>query len=218
MPFRPLLLGHRGARGKRSVSENTLASFDFALTAGCDGFEFDVRLSADRQPVLCHDAKSQRLTVAKCSAEQLALPLLSVILQRYKHSAFLDIELKVLGLETIVSDLLCLYPPQQGFVISSFIPEVLLTLHQINPTAPLGLICDTRSQLSPLGTLPVNYVMLHHRLAKLPAITQMRSAGKKIIVWTVNSSREIQRFKQWKLDGIISDYPDRLVADESSGE
>jgi glycerophosphoryl diester phosphodiesterase len=46
----------------------------------------------------------------------------------------------------------------------------------------------------------------------------MRSAGKKIIVWTVNSSREIQRFKQWKLDGIISDYPDRLVADESSGE
>ena len=47
MAIRPLLLGHRGARAEKSISENTLASFDLALAQGCDGFEFDVRLAAD---------------------------------------------------------------------------------------------------------------------------------------------------------------------------
>jgi glycerophosphoryl diester phosphodiesterase len=52
---RPLLLGHRGARGIRSIPENTIASFDRALADGCDGFEFDVRLTADGEAVICHD-------------------------------------------------------------------------------------------------------------------------------------------------------------------
>ena len=54
---RPLLLGHRGARALKSIPENTIASFDRALADGCDGFEFDVRLTADEEPVVCHDPK-----------------------------------------------------------------------------------------------------------------------------------------------------------------
>ena len=50
---RPLLLGHRGAR--RVAPENTFFAFDKALRAGCDGFEFDVRLSSDGRGVVCHD-------------------------------------------------------------------------------------------------------------------------------------------------------------------
>ncbi len=37
----------RGARGVRSLRENTITSFDHALADGCDGFEFDVRRTAD---------------------------------------------------------------------------------------------------------------------------------------------------------------------------
>ena len=55
---RPLLLGHRGARGLKSIPENTLAAFDRALADGCDGFEFDVRLTADGQAVVHHDPKT----------------------------------------------------------------------------------------------------------------------------------------------------------------
>ena len=46
METRPLLLGHRGARSEKSIPENTLASFDLR-SPGCDGFEFDVRLTAE---------------------------------------------------------------------------------------------------------------------------------------------------------------------------
>ena len=52
---RLLRLGHRGARALTSIPENTLASFDRALADGCDGFEFDVRLTADGEAVVCHD-------------------------------------------------------------------------------------------------------------------------------------------------------------------
>src|ERR1700730_5639228 len=105
MPNRPLLLGHRGARAEKSILENTLASFDLALAQGCDGFEFDVRLTADGQAVVCHDATTQHLKIADSSANKLALPLLLEVLTRYQRTAFLDIELKVSGLETIAADL-----------------------------------------------------------------------------------------------------------------
>ena len=62
---RPLLLGHRGARALKSIPENTLASFDQALADGCDGFEFDVRLTADGTPAICHDPQSGSLEIAR---------------------------------------------------------------------------------------------------------------------------------------------------------
>src|SRR5580658_3765068 len=129
MEIRPLLLGHRGARGEKSLPENTVASFDRALASGCDGFEFDVRLTADGQAVICHDAKIGDLEIAKSAARRLALPLLREVLTRYQGHAFLDIELKVAGLETITADMLQKFAPARGFVVSSFLPEVLQALH-----------------------------------------------------------------------------------------
>src|SRR5579864_1012720 len=113
---RPLLLGHRGARAVRSIPENTFASFDRALADGCDGFEFDVCLTADGQAVICHDPKVGALEVAQATAEQLAgLPRLDDVLERYEGTAFLDIELKVPGLERIAIDSLKAHTPRRGF-------------------------------------------------------------------------------------------------------
>src|SRR5260370_26497216 len=106
MEIRPLLLGHRGARAEKPVPENTLASFDLALAQGCDGFEFDVRLTAGGQAVICHDATSGGLKIAESSAQELDLPLLHEVLTRYRRTAFLHIELKSPGLYEITKDLL----------------------------------------------------------------------------------------------------------------
>src|SRR5271169_2260347 len=119
MEIRPLLLGHRGARAEKSIPENTLASFDLALAQGCDGFEFDVRLTSDGQAVISHDAATGSLEIARSSTQQLALPLLNEVLTRYQNTAFLDIELKVPGLEAITVDLLRTLAPTRGFVVSS---------------------------------------------------------------------------------------------------
>jgi glycerophosphoryl diester phosphodiesterase len=211
MPIRPLLLGHRGVRAEKAIPENTLTSFDLALAQGCDGFEFDVRRSADGQAVICHDASTQGREIAHSSAEQLALPLLREILTRYRGSAFLDIELKVPGLERSTRDLLRECAPARGYVVSSFLPETLQTLHEIDAAIPLGLICETQAQFTLWPNLPIEYVIPHHNLVRQSFIPKIKAAGKKILVWTVNVPDDIKRFSAWGVDGIISDHPKRLA-------
>jgi len=202
---RPLLLGHRGARAVKSIPENTLASFDRALADGCDGFEFDVRLTADGEAVVCHDARFGGFELSRATAKQVSqLPRLRDVLQRYRDS-FLDIELKVKGVERITLDLFLRHKPRRGFVVSSFVSGVLKSLHAEDATIPLGLICEFKTQLRLWNELPVEYVIPHHLLAEPDLIRKIKGAGKKVIVWTVNDPAEMQRFAEYGVDGIISD-------------
>ena len=57
---RPLLIGHRGYPAK--FPENTLASFEGAMQAGCDMIELDVTLTKDRKVVVIHDDTLDRTT------------------------------------------------------------------------------------------------------------------------------------------------------------
>jgi glycerophosphoryl diester phosphodiesterase len=213
MEVRPLLLGHRGTRRHKSIAENTLAAFDFALASGCDGFEFDVRLSANGQAVICHDTTTpnHRLEITHCAAEELGLPLLREILSRYAGKAFLDIELKVAGLDKITANLLreC-GADTSRFVVSSFLPEVLESLHRADSNIPQGLICETQTQLELWRKLPVEYVIPHSKLIRKELVSEIKSAGKKIIVWTVNTPTAIKRFAKSGVDGIVSDNPQQL--------
>ncbi|HEX5679440.1 MAG TPA: glycerophosphodiester phosphodiesterase family protein [Desulfobacterales bacterium] len=60
---RPLLIGHRGYPAK--FPENTLASFEGAMQAGCDMIELDVTLTKDRKVVVIHDDTLDRTTTGK---------------------------------------------------------------------------------------------------------------------------------------------------------
>lgn len=202
---RPLLLGHRGARAVRSIPENTIASFDRALADGCDGFEFDVRLSEDEEAVVCHDPKVAGYDVSRTPAKQLSqLPRLRDVLQRYRDT-FLDIELKVEGLERITLDLFLRNKPRRGFVVSSFQPGVLKSVHALDASVPLGLICEFKNQLRLWNELPVHYVIPRLDLAQPELIRKIKGAGKKVIVWTVNDPADMRRFAGYGVDGIISD-------------
>ena len=202
---RPLLLGHRGARAVKSIPENTIASFDRALADGCDGFEFDVRLTADEEAVVWHDQKVAGFQLSRTMAKEVSqLPRLRDILQRYRDS-FLDIELKVKGLERITLDLFLRHKPRRGFVVSSFVPGVLKALRAQDATVPLGLICEFKTQLQLWNELPIQYVILQHALVEPDLIRKIKGAGKKVIVWTVNDPADIQRFAESGVDGIISD-------------
>lgn len=70
----PRLAAHRGATSESP--ENSLAAIRRAFERGADGVEVDVRLSADRVPVLCHDEDTGRVAgVARRVAEQTAAEL-----------------------------------------------------------------------------------------------------------------------------------------------
>jgi glycerophosphoryl diester phosphodiesterase len=219
---RPLLLAHRGARLR--APENTLAAFDLALNHGCDGFEFDVRCTADQRLVLCHDPTYHRRAIIKSSYEILredrgevlerhaALACLEDVLARYRKTAFLDIELKVAGTEDFVLRALADTPPQQGFVVTSFLPEVIRSLCQLHPELPLGLICETRSQLARWPELPISTVVAHRRLITRDLISEFQVAKKLVFVWTVNDRTEMLQLAEMGVDAIISDDTELLCA------
>jgi len=209
--IRPLLVGHRGSRSVRSIPENTLPAFDLALEQGCDGIEFDVRLTRDRQALVCHDPRSQGVDVSRSRRAQLPnLPTLADVLSRYNQQVFLDIELKTPGLTDIVLDDLRRHNRERGFVISSFLPEVLIDVRGRSHSIPLGIIFE--QQVPPWQELPVDCVMAEKSLITRPLVGQVHEAGKKLFAWTVNERAAMLRFAQWGVDGIISDTTELLVA------
>ncbi len=212
-PPRPLLLGHRGARASRSIPENTLASFDLALQQGCDGFEFDARLTADGCAIICHDPIFAGLEIATANAAQLPqLPLLDDVLARYGSRAFLNIELKVPGLENLLTAALSAHDLSGGCFVSSFLPQVLVTLRRLAPALKLGFLCDTEASLNAWREWPVQYVIPHHSLLSRELIAEVHAAGLQCITWTVNAASQMRSFGTWGVDGIISDDPALLVS------
>jgi glycerophosphoryl diester phosphodiesterase len=202
---RPLVLGHRGARASHHIPENTLASFELCLQHGCDGFEFDVRRSADGQAVVCHGPIVRGAKIAATPSTVLGLPTLDAVLRSFAPRAFLDIELKVSGLEQETIVLLRKHPPQRGYVVSSFLPQVLVALHDIDATIPLGFICEKPAKEDLWQKLPVDWVMPHVELAGQAFVARLPEAGKKVMVWTVNDEDQMRRFGDCGVDAIISD-------------
>ena len=209
---RPLLLGHRGLRSF-SVRENTIPAFELALQHGCDGFEFDVRLTADDRAVICHGPKFAGIRIIGAAYESVrVLPTLEDVLARCAGRALLDIELKVPGIESCVLEALSKFQLTRGYVVSSFLPTVLVDLRKRSESVPLGIICETLKQLSNWRELPAEYVILHERLINPALIADLHSAGKKIFAWTINRKGSMIRLADLGVDGIISDKTELLVA------
>ena len=203
--MKPLLLGHRGARAFHQIPENTLASFELCLQHGCDGFEFDVRRSADGQAVICHDATVGGMEIANTASGTLPLPTLEDVLRQFAHRAFLDIELKVAGLEVQTVGALRQHLPQKGYVVSSFLPEVLTAIHDLDSSIPLGFLCETRDQLRGWRETPAEWMIPQFALVDRQFVELVHRAGKKIMVWTVNRAEGMREFADWGVDAIITD-------------
>lgn len=218
---RPLLLGHRGARpisrikvGKNRsniLPENTIASFEYALAHGCDGFEFDVRTTRDERLVLCHDARIRHRNVSAlsfedlCSFSKLRLACLEDVLQTFADRAYLDIEVKVAGAEEAIAQAINRRRPACGYLLSSFLPQVLLRLHQLDSSLPLGYICERSAALPLWCELPVQVFLPHHKLVTKELISEVHDRGVRIFTWTVNREKDMHHLAAWGVDALISD-------------
>lgn len=204
-----LLLGHRGSL--RHAKENTLPSFEIALEHGCDGFECDVRLCVDRHAAVFHDPALSGHIVSDTTLEELRatagyhVPSLREVWTTYAQRCFLNVELKVPGLEEHVLALYTAEKPQHGLLVSSFVPEVIESLHRAAPSIPLGYICKDPQKLDRWRALPIQTAVLHFSLLSAELVLELRGAGKKIFAWTVNAENEMLRLADLAIDGLISD-------------
>jgi glycerophosphoryl diester phosphodiesterase len=217
LPAKLLLLGHRGAR--LYAPENTIPAFDLSLDHGADGFEFDVRCTRNKQSIICHDRKFNRVAVrtrtleqihAKCSIDGKP-SCLEDVLERYSRRAFLNIEVKVRGMEQVVFEAVNRFPPQRGYFISSFLPSVVRKLHALDDSLVLGAISKSYWHLRRWKALPVKYVVPHFALLTPKLVDELHVAGKTVITWTINDPRKMLQAAAMGVDGIISDDTKLLV-------
>lgn len=206
---RPLFLGHRGTR--IYAPENTFAAFDAAIEHGCDGFEFDVRITKDGVAAVNHDAHFHKLKVDEHTFAQLKaahpLPTLEETVRAYGKRCYLNIELKEAGLEKETLRILQVAPPVHGVMVSSFVPEVIETLGRMRGTmnVPLGYICRNLKLLDIWKRLPISHAVINHAIYSKQLHHELADADIKLFIWTVNEPAELRRFIELGVEGIVSD-------------
>ncbi|MDR4459565.1 MAG: hypothetical protein MRJ67_03450 [Nitrospirales bacterium] len=217
-------IGHRGAAGH--APENTLAALELAVNFGVDLVEFDVRRSADGALVLLHDDMVDRTTNGEGRIENLSLrvlreldagggeriPLLEEALACLNGRAGAMIEIKVRGIAADVCALVKAIDFQGTVIYASFFHEELLPVRRlIGDAFTLALIED----------VPIPYTAFAaaaqatHVGVALDAVTPslvkaFQEQGFKVFVYTVDEPEDIARMKLLGVDGIISNFPDRI--------
>ncbi|MBN1438075.1 MAG: glycerophosphodiester phosphodiesterase [Anaerolineales bacterium] len=153
------LFAHRGVYDL--APENTIPAFERAIALGADGIEFDVRLTADRVPVVIHDSSLGRTTsafgaVGRSTLAQVKaarfravrgadayIPTLREALEALAGRIELQIELKGNDPETAAraGEILQAFRPDwEGMEIISFEPELLQAFHDAVPGLQTGLL------------------------------------------------------------------------------
>lgn len=115
----------------------------------------------------------------------------------------------------LVYDLIDQYLPMERVVIQSFDFRVLKYWHKKYPDVRLAALVENiksiDTNLANLGFRPTIYSPAHELLSK-KKIENLHSRGIKVIPWTVNDTTTMQKLVEWKVDGLITDYPNRAKA------
>src|SRR5688572_25494875 len=189
------IYGHRGASGL--APENTIEAFRLALGMGVDGIEFDVRATADGQPILIHDRSLQRtagvdrnvdeMTLAERNGLAPQVPTLEELLELVGTSAHLDIEVKQPGIEERVLETLLGFPDVR-WAISCFDWTVLERFRELSADADLWLLgMESNDELyEAAARLGAAGVALAGTAISAPVIERAHRAGLIVMAWTVN--------------------------------
>ncbi|MEA2577388.1 MAG: glycerophosphoryl diester phosphodiesterase [Chloroflexota bacterium] len=206
MARQTLRLAHRG--DWRRAPENTIPALLAALKVpGCDGVEFDVRLSADGVPVLLHDETLERVqrrleAVDDLQARVLAdlgVPTLASVLAALPHRAFLDVELKGRHDRAVVEVLAAGRGP--GLVnaaVSSFDVETLKRIAGLVPLWPRWLNAhDLEPSTIAIATdLDCRAISVEWHAVDRESLARARAAGLDVAAWTVRRQATAARLER----------------------
>lgn len=106
-------------------------------------------------------------------------------------------------------------------IIQSFDPSVLQAVHAAEPDITLALLVENADGLEAnLQRLPFDPAIYspHFSQADEALTRKLRERGIQLVVWTVNEPDDIRRMAALGVQGIISDYPDRVLAILEEGD
>ena len=225
-----LVIGHRGAAGH--APENTLASVRHAIACGVDAVEIDVCLLEDALIVLHDDTldrttnghgpyKDMRLVELRAldAGQGERIPLLEEVIALTCGRIGLNIEVKEAGIAAqVVTAALVATAAHRAWraqiLLSSFDIATSAALADLRGTMALGLLYEEAFDAALARALTLGARSLHMSLATLNArdVARARARGLQVYVYTVNDDEALARCRAARVDGVFSDYPDRIPA------
>jgi glycerophosphoryl diester phosphodiesterase len=223
-----ICIAHRGASGYEP--ENTLLAIRRALELGAEWLEIDV-YCVERTLIVIHDDTLERSTNGKGAVMSSTLrylrsldagkgepiPLLEEVCALIGPNVGLNVELK--GPET-AEPVAAFFQkkfsagwPSEQILISSFDISALKLAKEKNAKLRIGTLKRKGDlaqilEATKLGAYSVNTSL---EFVNESFIEAAHAANLKVFVYTVNEESDIERMRAWKVDGVFSDFPDRVL-------
>jgi glycerophosphoryl diester phosphodiesterase len=200
------------------------------VEAGADGVEMDVRRTIDGVLVMNHDDRRPgfppivEMTLSEIREHLPSMPTFIDSLASVTQDVWLNVEIKNFPDEadfdesrSIVNQVIETideHDTLDRILLSSFDPVTMQRAAQINPEMlraqlvklPYGLDVGIAAALSQ-GADAVNPELAHLSKDPIAAISSIREAGLRTIVWKVNAPEDIAMLLNAGADGVITDDP-----------
>ncbi len=230
---RTRITAHRGASA--SAPENTIYAFQAAVESGADYIELDVQLTSDGQLVVFHDEKLDRVTDGKGKLkdhtydelQQLSagirfggefadakIPLLSEVFEEIGSDVLYNVEIKDYGDtdQTVIKTIETIeeFGLENSCYITSFSYNVLKKVKAVSPDIKTGLIANASA--SSFNKLKyIDALSMNHLFVNSSVVNNAHQNGKRIFVWTVDNTNDIQRMSSLGVDNIITNRPKKAA-------
>jgi glycerophosphoryl diester phosphodiesterase len=225
-------IAHRGASG--TFPENTLSAFRAAADAGAGMCELDVQLTRDGQVVVIHDETIERTTdgageVAALTVAELkrfdagakfkggvprreSIPTLDEVFDAVAGRCALNIELKAKGVEAKVAAIMRARRAIDSSMVSSFDWDSIATINRIDSEIRFGLLAEKKPDELLARAIEMNAYAIDPRFDMVtPELcAAAHRANLKVLTWTVDVPQLMQFVLDAGVDGIMTNYPERL--------
>lgn len=227
-----LVIAHRGASGHRP--ENTLPAYELAVEQGADMIEIDLHRTRDEGIVVVHDEDLSGLggrgeiaaaTLAQVRALDAGggerVPTLDEVLDGFGRRIAFNLELKRAsqaeyeGLEQATLAAVGQRGLLSRMLFSSFYDPVLARLRALSPEARIGLLISHKfphRAVARAQALGAEAIHPEDSIVTRDLVREAHDAGLAVHVFTVDEEVELRRFLDLGVDGIFTNYPERLRA------
>lgn len=221
----PDAISHRGLR--TSAPENTIAAFEAAMEAGCDGIELDVHGSADGILFVHHDPEfsldgesvafamtdSNDVSRARLEGDH-SIPTLDAVLAAVGKRARVYIEVKAPGVESDVARCLKRHLANEGeYAVHAFDHRVVKRVLELSSSVRTGILqvgypIDSCAAMRAAGATDL---WQNVDFVDTSLVADVHSCAGSLIVWTANSETQWESLAALGVDGICTDKVDEYV-------
>ncbi|MGG6312792.1 glycerophosphoryl diester phosphodiesterase membrane domain-containing protein [Paenibacillus macerans] len=221
------IAAHRGDTA--NAPENSLLSIVSAIDKGIQVAEVDVQLTKDGVAVLNHDPDLRRLTGSRARVADLTfaelqqlsigmdengyplhIPTLYNVLSESQGRIKLLLDLKPNGSGEALADEVVRLVKEAGIEeevrIQSFDGDALRRIRELAPDIKIGRILYFA--LGDLSKLDVDFFTIGQVMLTDQFVNRAHADGREVWVWTVNARRDMKEVLKFRIDGMITDYPE----------